>query len=81
MAKIPHTTVVLSEKAQKVKEDLAPIFGLKNILSAGLLLLSKLTAEQKQSTIAEANGDKLKMKCPKCGHVISKKRKKREDEK
>jgi hypothetical protein len=28
------TTVVLTEKAQIIKEDLAPIYGLKNILSA-----------------------------------------------
>lgn len=75
MAKIPHTTVVLSEKAQVIKEDLAPIFRLKNILSAGLVLLSKLTAEQKQNSIAEANGDRLNEKCPACRRTLVKKRK------
>ena len=69
------TTVVLTEKAQEIKEDLAPIFGLKNILSAGLVLLSKLTAEQKQNSIAEANGDRLKEKCPACGRTLLKNRK------
>ena len=49
------TTVVLTEKAQVIKEDLAPVFGLKNILSAGLLLLGKLTATEQKSAIAEAN--------------------------
>jgi len=49
------TTVVLTEKAQEIKEDLAPIFGLKNILSAGLVLMGKLSAEQQKAIIAEAN--------------------------
>ena len=69
------TTVVLTEKAQEIKEDLAPIFGLKNILSAGLMLLLKLSAEQKQSIISEANGDRYKEKCPYCGRLVKKKRK------
>lgn len=56
MPSMKHTTVVLSGKAQEIKEDLAPIFGLKNILSAGLVLMGKLSAEQKQAIIAEANG-------------------------
>lgn len=59
------TTVRLSEKAQVVKDDLASIFGLKNILSAGLILLGRLSAEQKQVIIAEANNkdSKPKIKC------------------
>lgn len=57
-----QTTVNLTEKSQLIKEDLAPIFGLKNILSAGLVLLSKLTAEQKQQIIAEANRNNSKPK-------------------
>ena len=35
MGKKDQTTVNLNELAQKVKEDLAPIYGLKNILSDG----------------------------------------------
>jgi len=58
MVKTKHTTVNLTKKAQAIKDDLAPIFGLKNILSAGLMLLSKLTAEQQKSIIADANGEK-----------------------
>jgi len=54
--KLNPTTVRLTEKAQLIKEDLAPIFGLKNILSAGLLLIGRLSAEQKQALIKEANG-------------------------
>jgi len=50
------TTVRLTEKAQAIKDDLATIFGLKNILSAGLILFSRLSAEEKQSIIADANG-------------------------
>lgn len=50
------TTVVLSEIAQEVKDDLAPVFGLKNILSAGLLLFSRLNAEQQKTIISEALG-------------------------
>lgn len=71
------TTVVLTEKAQMIKEDLAPIFGLKNILSAGLVLIGKLSAEKKQEIITEANGDILKEKCPTCGRVIIQKNKRK----
>ena len=60
-----QTTVNLTEKSQAIKEDLAPIFGLKNILSAGLVLLGRLSAEQKQAIIAEANrkNSEPKIKC------------------
>ena len=63
------TTVVLTEKSQIIKEDLAPIFGLKNILSAGLVLLDKLSAEQKQAIIAEAHRNNSQPK--KCGNDIN----------
>lgn len=55
-----QTTVVLSENAQEVKEDLAPVFGLKNILSAGLILFGKLNAEQQKAIIAIAIDSKGK---------------------
>lgn len=49
------TTVRLSEKAQEIKEELTPVFGLKNILSAGLVLFNKLNAEQQKKIIIAAN--------------------------
>ena len=58
MGKNEQTTVNLSELAQKVKVDLAPVFGLKNILSAGLILFGRLTSDQQKQVIAEANGQK-----------------------
>jgi len=56
MPSIKHTTVVLTEKAQFIKEDLAPVFGLKNILSAGLLVFGKLTTTEQKMIIKQANG-------------------------
>ena len=50
-----HTTVNLTEKAQLIKDDLAPIYGLKNILSAGLILFGKLTDTEQKLAINEAN--------------------------
>lgn len=53
-----HTTVVLTKPAQAVKDDLAPIFGLKNILSAGLILFGKLSDAAQKAAIAKANSPK-----------------------
>lgn len=55
MARKKHTTVILTEKAQFIKDDLAPIFGLKNIISAGLILFGKLTDANQKEIINEAN--------------------------
>lgn len=65
MARKKHTTVILTEKSQLIKEDFAPIFGLKNILSAGLVLFGRLSADQKQKIIAEANrkNSEPRLKC------------------
>lgn len=60
MSKKDQTTVNLSEKAQAIKDDLAPVFGLKNILSAGLILFGKLTSDQQKQVIAESNGAESK---------------------
>jgi len=60
MSKKKQTTVNLSEKAQAYKDDLAPVFGLKNILSAGLLLFGRLSSDQQKRIIAEANGIEVK---------------------
>jgi len=48
------TTVRLTEKAQKIKDDLAPIYGLKNMLSAGLILFGRLPADKQKEIILEA---------------------------
>ncbi len=49
------TTVRLSENTRKIKEELTPIYGLKNILSAGLLLLSRLSDSEQKKMIAEVH--------------------------
>ena len=49
------TSVVLNESVQQVKDELSPIYGLKNILSAGLLIFSRLSAEEQKQFIAEVN--------------------------
>jgi len=50
----PPTTVHLTEIAQKIKDKLAPIYGLKNILSASLILFSKLSDSDQKKAIYEA---------------------------
>ena len=50
------TTVRLSEKALEIKKKLAPVFGMRNIVSAGLILLDRLPAAQQKTVISEANG-------------------------
>ena len=49
------TSVVLNETVQKIKDELSPIYGLKNILSAGLMLFSRLSADDQKKVIAEIN--------------------------
>lgn len=51
------TTVVLTDSAQEIKEDLAPIYGLKNILSAGIVLFGQLDSDQQKQIIRIANGE------------------------
>lgn len=48
------TTVRLTERAQYIKDEWCHL-GLKNILSAGLVLFARLNAQQKLDTIKEAN--------------------------
>jgi len=50
-----HTTVVLNESVQKIKDELSPIYGLKNILSAGLMLFDRLSDTEQKKVIAEVN--------------------------
>jgi hypothetical protein len=52
-----RTTVDLTESAQLIKEQLVKAFGLKNILSAGLLLLNKLTTLDVSRVVSEVNED------------------------
>lgn len=49
------TTVRLAESVRKIKDELSPIYGLKNILSAGLLLFSRLSDTEQKGTIVEVN--------------------------
>jgi len=57
MAKEKQTTVNLNERAQTIKEDLAPVFGLKNILSAGLILFGRLNSDDQKKAIKDANSN------------------------
>ena len=64
MSSKTHTTVVLNESVQKIKDELSPIYGLKNILSAGLLIFSRLSAEEQKQAIAEVNGQSIGVEKP-----------------
>ncbi|HUX80328.1 MAG TPA: hypothetical protein VMW10_11400, partial [Alphaproteobacteria bacterium] len=55
MAEPKHTTVVLSKTVQKIKDELSPIYGLKNILSAGLWLFSRLSDTEQKKAVAQVN--------------------------
>lgn len=50
-----QTAVNLTDSVQKIKDELFPIYGLKNILSAGLLLFSRLSAGDQKKVVAEVN--------------------------
>ena len=50
-----QTAVNLNEFVQQIKDSLTPIYGLKNILSAGLLLFSRLSDSEQKKTVAEVN--------------------------
>jgi hypothetical protein len=58
MAKTLRTSVILTPEAQKIKVKNCGIYGLKNILSAGLLLFGRLSSDQQKDIIAQANGEK-----------------------
>ena len=60
-----QTTIVLPEKLQPLKNELASIYGLKNVISAGLLLFSDLSDSKQKAAIrrvrqAEDNPTKKK---------------------
>ena len=55
MSRKNPTSVVLNETVQKIKDELAPIYGLKNILSAGLAIFGRLSADEQKKAIAEVN--------------------------
>ena len=50
-----QTAVNLNEFVQKLKDELAPIYGLKNILSAGIVLFSRLSDSEQKRIVAEVN--------------------------
>jgi len=54
------TTVVLGDKAQQIKNRLAPVFGLKTILSVGLELFDKLPDNKKIELAAAVNQKPVK---------------------
>jgi hypothetical protein len=49
------TTVHLTKKADAIRQKEAPIWGLKQVLSAGLILFDKLSAKEQKRAVAEAN--------------------------
>lgn len=49
------TSVALSGKIQKLKNELAGVYGLKNLLSAGVLLFNRLTDSEQKNIIKEVN--------------------------
>ena len=50
-----HTSVVLSDNLQAVKDRLMPVYGLKNLISAGLLLFSRLSDTDQRKIIEDVN--------------------------
>lgn len=55
MKKKSPTTVRFSDSVQKIKEELCPVYGLKNSLSAGLVLLHSLPAAEQKKVIVLIN--------------------------
>jgi len=55
------TTVRLNKNMQKIKDELSPVYGLKNILSAGILIFSKLSAEDREKAIAETKSKNIEI--------------------
>ena len=63
-----QTTIVLPEELQPLKNELASIYGLKNVISAGLLLFSELSDSQQKAAIRrirQIEGELLKKKITK----------------
>ncbi len=57
-----HTSVVLNDKVQHIKERLAPVYGLKNIISAGLVLFDGLSSDKQKKVIADMRlGSKIEV--------------------
>ena len=53
------TTVRLSESMQKIKDKVSPIYGLKNVLEAGLLMFSRLSSVEREKIIAEVHAQEI----------------------
>jgi len=56
------TTIVLDESLQKTKDELAAVYGLKNLVSAGILLFSRLSTVKQVEAIKDVYGFILKEK-------------------
>jgi len=48
--------------AQVIKDQLAPVYGLKNIISAGLFLFDNLSSDEQKNTIQEVSDDYIPTK-------------------
>lgn len=57
MARKNPTSVVLTKRAQEIKDRLAPALGLKNILSVGLELFDTLEDKEKIKRAAKAKAN------------------------
>jgi len=57
MSKAKSTSIVLPDNVKKLKDELAPVYGLKNILSAGLVLFGRLSADEREKIIADLSSD------------------------
>lgn len=55
MPRKKSTSIVLNEKVQEIKDRLAPAFGLKNILSVGLILFDDLSDTEQKEAVADLN--------------------------
>ena len=50
------TSVALNETVQKIKDEMAPVYGLKNILSAGLVLFWRLSPPEREVAVRAGQG-------------------------
>ena len=57
-----QTTIVLDESLQKTKNELAAVYGLKNLVSAGILLFSRLSPVKQVEAIKDVYELILKVK-------------------
>jgi len=69
MVKKLRTTIEIAEVARKAYLQMIKRYGIRSAVSAGILLLSKLTPKEREKIIDSINGDNSSSKCPECGNV------------